>query len=146
VGDDWETIDGRPYPRYHIRYGQTHDLRVPPREDRVCLTPQGSEYRIGRPRVYRIGGRHVMYFTRGNTNGEYFPGIAYSSDGSAWQRRDEELGLALSAQGWDSSTICYPALIRNGDKLWMFYNGNDMGRDGFGLAEARWDEMRHVHA
>jgi hypothetical protein len=27
-------------------------------------------------------------------------------------------------------------LIRQRDKLLMFYNGNDMGRDGFGVAEA----------
>jgi len=136
VGDDWETIGGQPFPRYHIRHAQTPDLAAIPREDRVCLRPQGSEYRIGRPRVYRFGGRYVMYFTRGNRTGEYFPGVAFSDDGIAWERRDETLGIALSASGWDSRTLCYPALIRRRDKLLMFYNGNDMGVDGFGVAEA----------
>jgi hypothetical protein len=50
--------------------------------------------------------------------------------------------MTLSASGWDSRVICYPALIRQRDKLLMFYNGNDMGVDGFGVAEAhcprRW--------
>jgi hypothetical protein len=136
VGDDWETIGGHPFPRYHIRYAETDDLQSIPRKDHVCLLPQGSEYRIGRPRVYRLGDGYVMYFTRGNVTGEYFPGVAYSQDGIQWVRRDDALGMALSEGGWDSQVICYPALIRQRDKLLMFYNGNDMGRDGFGVAEA----------
>jgi hypothetical protein len=136
VGDDWEIIGGQPFPRYHIRCAQTNDLRVMPREDQVCLLPRGSEYRIGRPRVYRFDGKYVMYFTRGNLGGEYFPGMACSDDGVHWERRDESLGLTLSASGWDARTLCYPALVRQRDKLLMFYNGNDMGVDGFGVAEA----------
>ncbi len=139
VGDDWEIIDGRPFPRYHIRYAETHDPMAIPREDHVCLLPRGSEYRIGRPRVYRIDGKYVMYFTRGNITGEYFPGLALSDDGITWERRDEALGIALSTSGWDSRVICYPALIRQRDKVLMFYNGNDMGVDGFGVAEAGGD-------
>ena len=119
-----------------IRYAETDNLQSIPREDRVCLLPQGSEYRIGRPRVYRLGDGYVMYFTRGNVTGEYFPGVAYSKDGIQWVRRDDALGMALSQDGWDSRVICYPALFRQRDKLLMFYNGNDMGRDGFGVAEA----------
>jgi predicted GH43/DUF377 family glycosyl hydrolase len=136
VGDDWEIIDGRPFPRYHIRYVETDDLQSMPHEDHVCLLPQGNEYRIGRPRVYRLDNGYVMYFTRGNITGEYFPGVAYSDDGIRWERRDDTLGLTLSDSGWDSRVVCYPALIRQRDKLLMFYNGNDMGRDGFGVAEA----------
>jgi hypothetical protein len=142
VGDDWETIDGRPFPRYHIRYVETGDLASIPREDQVCLRPRGNEYRIGRPRVYRRGDGYVMYFTRGNVTGEYFPGLAYSENGIHWKRNDEALGLSLSPSGWDSRVICYPTLIRQHDKLLMFYNGNDMGVEGYGVAEvahAHWD-------
>lgn len=147
VGDDWESIGGQPYPRYHIRCAETDDLAAIPRDDHVCLLPRGSEYRIGRPRVYRFGGRYVMYFTRGNRSREYFPGVAYSDDGIRWERHDEALGMALSPDGWDSLVICYPALIRQRDKLLMFYNGNDMGLDGFGLAEADCERVeRDAHA
>ncbi len=136
AGDDWEIIGGQPFPRYHIRHVQTDDLAAIPCADQACLRPQGSEYRIGRPRVYRRDGRYVMYFTRGNVDGEYFPGVAFSDDGIVWERRDQALGIALSAAGWDSRTLCYPALIRQRDQLLMFYNGNDMGVDGFGVAVA----------
>lgn len=142
VGDDWETIGERTYPRYHIRYAETADLKAIPRADQPCLMPQGSEYRIGRPRVYDMDGSYVMYFTRGNLTGEYFPGVALSKDGMTWTRRDELFGLTLSAEGWDARTLCYPALIRGSDQLWMFYNGNDMGVDGFGVAQAALDNHR----
>ncbi|RUL70931.1 hypothetical protein [Dyella choica] len=149
VGDDWEQIGGQPYPRYHIRYLETDSLDRMPHEDRICLLPRGTEYRIGRPRVYRMDGRYVMVFTRGNVTGEYFPGLAYSDDGVHWERHDEALGLELSAEGWDSRTLCYPALIQQGDHWLMFYNGNDMGMDGFGVAETaavHVDGAAHVHA
>ncbi|HEY9133225.1 MAG TPA: hypothetical protein VIM98_15835 [Dyella sp.] len=145
VGDDWETIDGRPFPRYHIRHAYARDLLAIPRQDAVCLRPRGTEYRIGRPRVYRFDDRYTMYFTRGNTDGQYFPGIAYSDDGVHWERHDDALGMALSDSGWDSKVICYPSLIRQRNRLLMFYNGNDMGVDGFGLAEASWAESE-LHA
>ena len=135
AGDDWEVIGDQSFPRYHIRYVETDDLGVWPREDYACLLPRDSEYRIGRPRVYQLNGDYVMYFTRGNVTGEYFPGVAYSADGIQWERRDETLGMTLSDCGWDSQVICYPALIRQQDKLLMFYNGNDMGVHGFGVAE-----------
>lgn len=136
VGDDWEPLGGAPFPRYHIRHVETADLDAIPRTDHICLLPRGSEYRIGRPRVYRLDGRYVMYFTRGNRTGEYFPGVATSDDGLHWERRDESLGLTLSASGWDSRTLCYPALLQQPGRTLMFYNGNDMGVDGFGVAEA----------
>lgn len=136
AGDGWELIGGQPYPRYHIRYMETDDLHGAPSRDEVCLLPQGQEYRIGRPRVYRDGDGYLMYFTRGDTKGGYFPGCATSMDGIHWERHDERFGLTLSERGWDSRTICYPALLDDGERTLMFYNGNDMGVDGFGMAEA----------
>jgi hypothetical protein len=135
-GDDWEMIEGRPYPQYHIRYMESDDLLNLPRSGSVCLRVSGNEYRIGRPRVYRMDGKYVMYFTRGNITGEYFPGMAYSENGTDWTRNDADFGLSVSSYGWDSEVLCYPALIQNRDKILMFYNGNRMGVDGFGLAEA----------
>jgi hypothetical protein len=135
-GDGWEYINGRPYPQYHIRYVETDDLFAMPRGGAVCLQPQAGEYRIGRPRVYRMAGKYTMYFTKGTISGEYFPGIAYSANGIDWVRRDDELGISLDSSGWDSRMLCYPALIQHRDAILMFYNGNDMGVDGFGVAQA----------
>ncbi|MGH8213730.1 MAG: hypothetical protein ACREPP_10940 [Rhodanobacteraceae bacterium] len=136
AGDDWEYIDGRPFPRYHIRCVETEDLHSMPRRDRDCLRPRGDEYRIGRPRVHRVEGEYTMHFTWGDRAGGYLPGMARSQDGVHWTRCDEDFDLPLSTQGWDSRSICYPAPIRQRDRWLLFYNGNDMGVDGFGVAQA----------
>ncbi len=134
AGDGWEIIGGKPYPQYHIRYVEAKDLLDISRASVECLRPIGLEYRIGRPRVYRVGGRYMMYTTKGTTDGQYFPTVAYSEDGVHWKRHDEELGIGLSGSGWDSQVLCYPALIQHKDRILMFYNGNSMGEDGFGVA------------
>jgi hypothetical protein len=90
--------------------------------------------------VYRFGGRYVMYFTWGDRAGRYQPGMAFSADGVHWERHDEALGIASSPGSWDARALCYPTLLRQGRKLLMFYNGNDMGMDGFGLADIDCDE------
>jgi hypothetical protein len=55
-------------------------------------------------------------------------------DGLHWTREDQAFELALSPDGWDSRHLCYPAFLTVGAKEYLFYNGNDMGRDGFGVA------------
>jgi predicted GH43/DUF377 family glycosyl hydrolase len=135
-GDGWETIDGRPYPRYRIAALDSDDgMRIDARRARTVIDCEGDEYRIGRPRVYRDGGEYRMYYTRGTRGGDYVAGLARSDDGVHWKRDDARLGIAPSAEGWDSRALAYPALVDARGRRFMFYNGNDMGREGFGLAE-----------
>ncbi|WP_370264157.1 hypothetical protein [Limnobacter sp.] len=135
-GDNWEMIDGKPYPQYEICYCEASDLLEVPRNGQLCITPRRPEYRIGRPRVYKTLTGFEMYYTKGTTTGEYFPGKALSSNGVQWQRHDETFELTLSRRGWDSNHLCYPSLLTVKDKRYMFYNGNNMGLDGFGVAVA----------
>lgn len=135
-GDDWEIINGIPYPQYEICHSETRDLLEIPRGSVKCVRNRGLEYRIGRPRTYRRGDGFEMYYTKGGTDGSYFPGKAYSADGITWERRDEDFELALGAPGeWDALHLCYPALVEVAGRTLMFYNGNHMGLAGFGAAE-----------
>ncbi|EHK9184208.1 TPA: hypothetical protein ACGVAZ_004242 [Vibrio vulnificus] len=138
VGSGWENINGVDYPQYHIKYTESKD-GINFSHDRLsvlCVDNEGTEYRIGRPSVYKLDSGYLMFYTKGSTSGEdYYPGVAYSDDGINWQRRDQEFGLELSSDGFDSRHLCYPRLINVGDKVLCFYNGNDMGKHGFGLAE-----------
>ena len=135
LDDGWEIINGIPYPRYHIRTLTSDDGRNFSGIGELCLDATGSEYRIGRPRVFRLDDRFIMHFTAGTIEGGYMAGYAESRDGVQWTRDDSRLGIGLSPDGWDSRHLCYPAVITCHDKTYMFYNGNDMGRDGFGCAE-----------
>jgi hypothetical protein len=134
AGSSWETIDGKPYPNYHIRYLESADGMAFSSEGKVCIATEGREYRIGRPRVYRTHLGYEMFYTKGTIDGDYLPGYAHSRDGIAWQRMDDQVGLGVSPQGWDSTALSYISVITWKDRTYAFFNGNDFGRDGFGYA------------
>ncbi|CAM4013301.1 hypothetical protein CCOS865_01676 [Pseudomonas reidholzensis] len=136
VGDDWQMINGVPYPKYNIWYAQSADGKAFPANGVLCVDVEGDEYRIGRPSVYKTADGYMMFYTKGGTSGEdYFPGVAYSTDGVQWQRRDASFGLSLGEQGFDDRHLCYPRLVTAGHRTFCFYNGNNMGAEGFGVAE-----------
>lgn len=137
VGNGWENIDGTDFPQYDINYIESKDGINFPKAGVKCIENDVSnlEYRIGRPRVYKKDNQYIMNFTYGTTDGRYIAGQAISVDGINWMRNDNELGIELSNEGWDSVHLSYPSLVTTKDKTYMFYNGNNMGKDGFGYAE-----------
>lgn len=76
-----------------------------------------------------------MYYTRDLVAKEYLAGYATSEDGIHWIRKDGETGLERSKQGWDSEMACYPVKVKTGEKTYLFYNENGMGKTGVGYAE-----------
>lgn len=93
------------------------------------------------PTVFEYNGYYHMYFCFRNAFGfrerkdnAYKIGYAYSKDLSNWIRDDANAGIALSETGWDSLMMCYPNAFGCGDKIYMLYNGNEFGKNGFGLA------------
>lgn len=135
VGNSWEWIGGKAFPCYHIWSMESKSPFNLNESGRLCVDVEGDEYRIGRPRVYRAEGVYHMFYTRGTKSGAYTAGYAESMDGWRWERKDAQLGLTPSATGWDSRHLCYPALLKVRDRVFAFYNGNDMGLEGFGYAE-----------
>lgn len=135
VGDAFPVINRTPYPAYNtFSLRGTSPTRLDEQSAQPCLPLQDGEYRLGRPRVYRTPTGYRMLFTVGTLAGTYLPGHAESDDGENWVRDDTRLGLLPSAEGWDSETLCYPSLFDAGGETYAVYNGNAMGRDGFGLA------------
>ena len=137
AGDGWEKIGGTDYPQYNIWHTSSEDGVNFGSSGELCVDNQGSEYRIGRPSVYLWDDKYVMFYTKGSKSGlDYFPGVAFSENGVVWQRQDSRLGLALGENGeFDSRHLCYPRMFTIKGKTWSVYNGNDMGKEGFGLME-----------
>lgn len=133
VIDDWKIINNIPYPIYNIWYTESEDGIHFPREDRVlCVDCVESEYRIGRPKVYRTSTGYEMFYTRDLEPKQYLAGYAVSEDGIHWNRCDEKLPLVKSGEEWDKYEACYPVKLVTETDAYLFYNGNGMGKDGFG--------------
>ena len=137
VGSSWEEINETDYPRYDINYMESKDgINFTKGQKVIKINKLNKEYRIGRPRVYKVMDKYVMNFTYGTIDGRYIAGQAMSDDGINWSRDDSQLGIETSLEGWDSKHLSYPCILTTSKhKTFMFYNGNNMGVDGFGYAE-----------
>ncbi len=138
AGSDWTEVQGKQVPVYVIKHMVSVDGINWPEEGKTLLSPQNiDEHGFGRPWVIRTptGSYEMFYSIRKRSAAAYRLGYAISDDGVAWTRRDMELGLDVSATGWDAEAIAYSAVITATDKPLCFYNGNGFGASGFGWAE-----------
>lgn len=126
---------GPDLPRYHIRSADSDDGLTFRREGQVSIDfSEPSENALARPMVLRDGPIWRMWFAH---KGEaYRMGYAESRDGLSWVRDDTYAGLDVSAGEFDGDMVAYAAVMKHRDQHVMFYNGNDYGRDGIGLAIA----------
>jgi hypothetical protein len=134
AGNDFDTEDGRQYPRYNIRYAESPDGIHLSSDFHICVDMSGDEYRVGRPYVIKHAGVYRMFYGAGTKTEGYRLAYAESTDGLNWNRRDSEVGIDVSDSGWDSQMQAYPAIVSYEDRTYLFYNGNDYGREGFGYA------------
>lgn len=120
-----------------IRHARSSDGLRWEADPEPCISLASSdEYAVGRPSVLHDGETYQMWYSIRSFREPYRIGYAESSDGVAWTRKDSEAGVNRSETGWDSKMICYPNVVRVGNRLLMFYNGNRHGETGFGYAEA----------
>ena len=82
-------------------------------------------------------GYHMWYSYRSGTGEKYRIGYSHSFDGIRWERKHSETGIDVSESGWDSEMICYPFVLEHKGEIYMLYNGNQYGKEGFGIAKWR---------
>ena len=138
AGSSWTTINGKQLPVYDIRYQESANGIQWEREGEIVMPIEHpDEHGFGRPTVIsKSDGGYSMFFSvRCRKRMAYRLGYAESVDGKNWERLDDQLNLDISKNGFDNQAIMYAAPIEINGVLYLFYNGNDFGKSGFGLAE-----------
>lgn len=135
AGNVFQSGVSKSLPHYNIRYMASSNGVTFPEQGQVAIETREDEYRVGRPCVIKKFGRYLMFFGKGSEAMPYQLAFAESEDGISWTRKDDKLCLSLSTEGWDSEMMAYPAVVETNAGIWLFYNGNDYGRTGFGYAE-----------
>lgn len=93
----------------------------------------GKAQAFSRPTIIKIENKYHMWFSfRSGDGTPYRIGHCFSKDGMKWEYADND--IHVSESGWDSQMICYPYVFSNKNKIYMLYNGNNYGKEGFGLA------------
>jgi len=135
AGSKWVEVRGKQVPSYDLRYLESKDGFSWGRRGAICLELSAEgEFGFGRPFVIKEGSLYRMWYSVRTVSKGYRLGYAESRDGLHWKRKDNEAGIDVSESGWDSEMICFSNIIDVGDKRFMFYNGNNYGETGFGVA------------
>ena len=76
--------------------------------------------------------RESFDFRRNRQRG-YRIGHAWSDDLHNWAR-DDQPPLEGTPGDWDAEMQCYPHAFESDGEIYLLYNGNEFGKNGFGLA------------
>ena len=121
--------------KYHIKIASSNDGINWLREGKIAVDFKDKhETNIARPSVIYYKNKYHMWFSYVKGESKYRMGYASSVDFDKWIRDDKKSGLTLSNSGFDSSMTCYPHVFNYNNSFYMLYNGNQFGKDGFGLA------------
>jgi hypothetical protein len=138
AGSSWTEIDGKMMPVYMIKYLESPDGVRWDGRGKKCVDISGEdEHGVARPYVIEGNGFYRMFFSVRKKHKGYRLGYAESLDGISWSRKDGEVGIDVSGKGWDSEMICYSSIVKYKEKVYMFYNGNEFRKTGFGYAELK---------
>lgn len=136
-GQRWQEIAGRTFPQYNCWTVFSEDgVHFDMRTATPTLDVEGQEYRIGRPRANRLAdGSYEMRVTSDTLSKRYACYRAISPDGLNWHRTGETELPRGDSGAWDDEMTCYPArLDTTSGESFLFYNGNNMGETGVGVA------------
>ncbi len=140
---------------YHMWYGSTIEWHSNNNEMlhviNYASSPNGENWkRQGLALPYELGkvqafsrptvignnadGFEMWFSCRGGKGDKYRIGYATSHDGITWTLALDKAGIDVSESGWDSIMIEYPYVFEHNKKRYLLYNGNEYGKNGFGLA------------
>ena len=135
----WITHDSKTEPLYKVKYATSTDGINWNKPNITCIDYTPELEAIGRPCVINNDG-YEMYFSyrkskdyRLNKNNSYKLATAKSLNGFDYFDYNLNL-LELSDNDWDSNMMEYCHTFKHNNILYMLYNGNDFGKNGFGYA------------
>ncbi len=142
-GIKWVLQDNYYEPVYGIKYAESLDGIHWKRFPELCIPQAHENEAFSHPSVLRSeDGLYEMWYCfrdsfnyRAAGGGAYRIGYAYSNDGKNWTRADNIKGMTVGNEDWENEMVCYPFVVRNNERILMFYNGNNFGAGGIGVAE-----------
>lgn len=142
AGKKWIEVEGRPEISHKIRVATSKDGLTWVRHNKdIIESSWGINESQASPDVTYANGKYHMFFcgwvpeTFRETRSRKI-GYAYSTDLLNWTRDDSRAGIDISmGDHFDNQMIAYPHVFEVDGKTYMLYLGNEVGREGFGLAE-----------
>lgn len=142
AGIKWKETDTTPQPIYKIRLAISSDgINWTKQGKNIIENILEEDECQASAEVFYYENKYHMFFSyrynlRYNDKGRgYKIGYAYSDDLVIWTRDDSQVGIDISEEGWDDESVSYPSIFELNNKVYMLYQGNGIGKNGFGIAE-----------
>lgn len=149
-GVAWVKVDEKYEHTYDIKYAYSDDGLTWCQTGAVAIAQQHEWEAITRPSVVQLDGIYLMWYSfRGSRDfrdgkDAYRIGLATSTDLVNWTRRDDDVPIPRSNTGCDATMAAYPAAFVRDETVYLLFNGNAFGRDGFCLATADANALRNA--
>ena len=142
AGKKWIKNNSKPEPIYKIRMATSIDGINWTKfgQDIIESLLEPNECQASADVFFYDQKYHMFFSYRYNLNFRepgrgYRIGYAVSDDLFNWKRDDRKAGLTASESGWDSESVSYPFVFELNNNIYMLHQGNEIGKNGFGLAE-----------
>ncbi|NUN12052.1 MAG: hypothetical protein HUU55_00295 [Myxococcales bacterium] len=132
VGNEWWMWYGAQGADGHdqIFFAKSIDLvtwqKHPTWTNPAPVISNGTSNHVNDPSVVNFNGKWIMAYTDAATGEDDRVFYAESKDGLQWTKHGEIIGIG-SAGAWDSGKVGRPAIVVDGDTVWMWYDGQKPG-------------------
>jgi len=144
-GTQWIKASACPEIYYKLRMAVSKDgINWEKLNKNIIADKLGKEEAQACGDVIFKNGRYHMFFCyrksldfRKNKENTYKIGYAHSENLIHWERDDEKVGITISENDhdFDSEMVAYPNVFELDGSIYMLYLGNEVGKQGFGLAK-----------
>ena len=133
----WSNINNVLVPKYIIKEGFSKNL-LDWKYKKIAINHKNKdEIALTRPWLLKDKNKKsVMIYSYGqmkNKKNNYEIGMAYNKNGN-WIRKDKDIQILNYKDKFDDKTQEYGATVFYKGKNYIFYNGNNFGEKGIGLA------------
>ncbi len=136
-GTEWIEEDNKLKSKYHIKSAWSQDGINWVRKGEIAIDfKDEKETNIARSNVVKYENKYLMWFCNVYDNKPYRISYAESFNCKLWERKNTN-GLDVTRDSFDNEMVCYPNVFFLNEKLYMIYNGNSYGKEGFGIAIAK---------
>jgi len=146
-GTQWIKTNGRPEICYKLRMAISRDgINWEKLHRNIIADKLGKDEAQACGDIIYKNGTYHMFFCyrksldfRRNKENTYRIGYAHSKDLFHWERNDDRAGITISENDhdFDSEMVAYPNVFELDGNIYMLYLGNEVGKEGFGLAKLK---------
>ena len=128
----WKKKRGKLYPKYFIKLASSKNAIDWKFKRNIMKFRSKAEIAISRPWVISNYKKKFLFYSFRGKN--YKIGFAKIKKDNSLQRMDREIKITNKIGKFDNKMQEYGSVVKYKNKFFMFYNGNNFGEKGIGLA------------